>query len=540
MKWSVLVLCALLSCACGFLAAEGTAADRAFVLETLKAHSPDGYWIVDSYRKQLPGGTDFMEYWDSDPAEKWESINTIVHEIAHGVMGELADPDCINLIVSRDQSFMVPVTAVFPTVKMAPQIPKELRTFRFDTYVGTPSPSLGSQVQGAYGLLDEMAAYYLGTKTSWDLRPLFLAKPKTADWQAFFNSVNASLYGILEFRFFVLKYLMYAQKSEPKTFKAIMANKVFADAFRALDARAAAFVADYLSGKGGVYATMEKAGYRVSETIEFLEIGKGGSSTYIGTFMEVYELLRKEMLKDDYQRMLVSLCGTGGVSLYPAADASGNPGSPPPEGNWEEEGSEASWGEDDAATAAPPDALSAATEDRPDPADGAADGSLYREAEDREGDAGRDFMDILNVVIQGNAAGLRVDIVLAGLPPTLPFNAGALKPDYQEYAWTVLIDGNADGDPDYALSLSHFKPEKSKPLTGKILDICQADLWEIGGGNASLLDIPVSASISGDAIRLAVDYGEGFSARDMGETAAFSVQTSFNDGKASASDELEF
>ena len=320
------------------IAAQSTspasATDRAWVLDTLKRYSPDGWYIVDNYVRKVPQGTDFMTYWDGQSDDKrWDSLNTIVHEMSHGYMGELADMDAIFYYVSPSRSIMVPVGQVYRTQAMADSIPPELRTFRF-SYVDSPEETLGSQQSGAYGLLDEMTAYWLGTQAAADMLPLFTTKASSVAWGDFFNSVNGTLYGILEFRFFVLRYILWAQDHNPAVYQDILANRAFRAAFATIDQRAGQFALAWFSRKATLYQTINRAGVGIGEDGDMLMIDTKDGQQGSGTFYDIYELLRREMLRPTYAPLLSALYDGQSAMVWPDAGVK-----PATKGNYAAEGS---------------------------------------------------------------------------------------------------------------------------------------------------------------------------------------------------------
>src|SRR5690606_162017 len=98
------------------------------------------------------------------------SMSTNVHETAHGYFSNnvfsyaevnhmALDWDNVNgyLYLSPSREFFIsfPKKMLFPSREIVSDIPRELRTYRFETYVaGTTS----TQGQGVIGLLDEFHA----------------------------------------------------------------------------------------------------------------------------------------------------------------------------------------------------------------------------------------------------------------------------------------------------------------------------------------------------------------------------------------------
>jgi hypothetical protein len=524
------------------------AGDRETVLSLLKQYSPDGYFIVDTYMREC-GNTDFMEYWDpSSEDSRWDSINTIVHEIAHGYMGELADRNSLYYIASRDERIMVPLTSVFFSREMVPTFPERLRTFRFDTYVNCSEDELGSQAEGAYGLLDEMNAYFIGTKASWDLLPYFRSRGADAPWSSFFSAVNGTLYGILEFKLYVLKYLEYAQANRPAVYRDITANASFAKAFLAVDRASRLFINDYLTGKEKVYAELRALGFEAREEGEYLLIARGNADRCAGTFMDVYTLLAQELEKKEYQELMAKLNAGAAVAAYPtlAAPASSATATSATETK-------------PAVAAAAPQAVSSAAqialvqeqkdssasvmaEIRRDEAGGVAPRTgavLSRGGEDEIGDVATDFIDISRVDISLFPEALIVGISYAAFPGKLIFNNPNLDQDSLEYEWACDIDVEGDGKADFSLSMSSFKAPGAFPVEASVTLFCQADLWKLSRSGGTATETPVKVETAGSGVYLTLGDGRDLPLKKLTSKSTFTVRTYYDDGRSVAEDSLE-
>ena len=117
---------------------------------------------------------------------------------------------------------------IFKTEKMAPTIPSNLRTIRYDLYTSGESYSNSS---GAIGCLEEMTAYYYGLYASTHLIDYLL---QYDDGSGFFNfavDVANDQCAYVEFRFFILNYLIFARQYFPQTYNYLMASKEFVAAY---------------------------------------------------------------------------------------------------------------------------------------------------------------------------------------------------------------------------------------------------------------------------------------------------------------------
>lgn len=292
------------------------------VLSLLDAYCPDGSKIVHMSIEKLTHiqRDNFMSYipTGADEATIVKSLNTVVHEECHSLTlrgskileerfgresNEFYRVDFIYL--SGDRSILVYKTKTFPSREMVSAFPDSLRTYRF-TYVDNKEEVQSTQQSGIYGLLDEFNAYYKGTLASFDLLGYYQKLGKTANWHDFFQGVNGTLYGCLEFKFFFLKYLQFAEKKYPDIYDALMQNKNLITAFLDIDRGARELANDYFYTKDILYDQLRGYGWNVTEEENgnMLMIEKNGRKEGHMTFMNVYALLENEMQRPDYQNLM--------------------------------------------------------------------------------------------------------------------------------------------------------------------------------------------------------------------------------------------
>lgn len=133
----------------------------------------------------------------------------------------------------------------FPSRRITNLLPKSLLNNeliikdRIEIYVDSKSPNMGTQLTGVYGLLEEFNAYYHGVAAKFDMRNYIEAKYEgevsIGALSDFFNLNWGNLYSGVEFKIFILYYLVYAEKSEPEIFKGIWNNDPFFEVLVGLD-----------------------------------------------------------------------------------------------------------------------------------------------------------------------------------------------------------------------------------------------------------------------------------------------------------------
>ncbi len=531
--------------------------NRQYVLDLLYQYSPDGYYIVDTYRNEVKNGTDFMEYFDgSTEALRMDSFNVIVHEMAHGYTGEIAGYSSVYIFISPVESIEVPLTDIFPSSKMVRAFPKNLRTFRFD-YIDTDSRELGTQVQGVYGLLDEFNAYFLGTKTSYELLPYYLDQGVNTDWGIFFNTVNGTLYGILEFKLYILKYLIFARENYPQIYSRLMANRKFREAFIKADRNAYLFILDYFSRKRSIYDHIQKSGSTVSETEEALIFETEDMITGYGNFMDIYNLLANELSKTIYSDLMKELNNGRGVPLYPVVDLDKNSGITitdadeitvtQREHEYIMNGEQDKNGDRDSAVsgkntsdrvkpAEPTSLIGESSRDNVKTADFPVKTMSFQ---DRKGDVKNRLVDLTSAEAEFFDGLAVFSVDYAAFPDKIMFNSPDLNNESLEYSWSVEIHIEGDGTDDYSVSIDWFKSQGSKPFEAPVMEYVQKGVWKIRADIVELTDIPVEIDKQGNTLIFKLDLSSGPPLSKLSEKSKLSFSGYYNNGKSVDWDTLE-
>lgn len=300
---------------------------RSFVLSTLKKYAPEGYGIITSYLKmpiEIKIGnsemsiskTDFMTYAEgSSVTSLVNSMGTMVHETLHGYQSrkhyqiikdkgmKFSDNGKYLTIYAGDgKDYMIKLTPIFRTRKMAASIPPTLRTFRY-SYANSNSKYLGAQQDGIYGLLDELSAYYHDTLTSYLLiknASKILGKKKIV-WTDLLSMALGTYCAHREFKYFILAYLRYAKKHYSSIYKGIMNNRTFLQAFFALDNNFKILVENLFS-----FSFLKGTSYKVVRAKNMIGVAVIGSrqESYTSSFEASYKKLGIEMEKPVYSKLL--------------------------------------------------------------------------------------------------------------------------------------------------------------------------------------------------------------------------------------------
>ncbi len=277
------------------------------VLKILNRYDTDGAYIM---KKQIQAG-DHILAWFPSGRRIIDGINTAVHEETHAYSFQRAHWNAY--FVGKKKTIHVPVTAIFHTKKMAESIPSRLRTFRYKTYVAKPSANLASNVEGAYGLLNEFMAYRMGMSTTLSLYPYYTSQNAGWDaWQAYINSCENDKLAYAEVKYYILHYLSYAKKHYPKVYQGILGNRKFCQAYRSLESSFAKLISTYGKDLKKIQKLMKKQGRKMEITDKTIWISTGPySKAGLGRYTADYKKLQKEMKKSAYASIHKKLIAKG-------------------------------------------------------------------------------------------------------------------------------------------------------------------------------------------------------------------------------------
>ena len=270
------------------------------VMAILNAYAPDGAFILNY---SLNSGNNFLDWWSSD--RLCDGINMAVHEECHDFIWREAfkkqQYDAQAIYTGDGKYILVKNTNVFNTLEMAPTVPQQLRTDRYDLYVGFPyDGDLSAQVNGVYGLLNEYTAYYWGTQSALDLYDYYMDQNATAEqWLDYVVDVIGTWGAYTEFRYFILQYMIYARDNYPAVYNGILSNQDFIEAFTILDN-------NHLQLKKEIWDTFDTlAKHLNSNGVQAIWSGTGFTINGSGysMMMETYGPFLEEMEKAAYIEM---------------------------------------------------------------------------------------------------------------------------------------------------------------------------------------------------------------------------------------------
>jgi hypothetical protein len=264
----------------------------------LARYSPTGQAVVAAFealptRFELLEGAytvsssaGFDDYFRDGAVENVATyMDTGVHEMTHAYAGRMA----FQMLAERrlpfgegavalpidGESWLVRFTSTFPAMELDATFPADARTFLYGAYVTADQPTLGTQADGVYGLLEELAAYYQGSRTTVDFWP-WVRDEAPADGRVALNYVvalDATLAPYAEFKLFILHWLLHAREHHAEIHAAVLANDEFRRAFAALDDAYGTLVAAVAALEPAVHEFARDCGVEVERRDGRLVIG---------------------------------------------------------------------------------------------------------------------------------------------------------------------------------------------------------------------------------------------------------------------------
>jgi hypothetical protein len=196
--------------------------------------------------------------------------------------------------------------SMFPSKELKAVIPKNLRTFRFDTYIdGVTS----TQSEGVIGLLNELHSYYLESKYCFEmLEPYKIAKGSDAsglfEWV---HNTQSKMTAFFEFDFFIKEYLLYMKRKYPAQYRELSNYRPFIEAYSAIRTSYKELTEKYLRKIRTEMDSLNSSGKAKVSLENFdLWIKERNSRTSIGTsvFSKDREILMSVLKSDRYRELI--------------------------------------------------------------------------------------------------------------------------------------------------------------------------------------------------------------------------------------------
>jgi len=304
--------------------------DRQRAMKILENYSPESFYLMIQYLNapnnyQLNGYEinfnspvnvdNYIDY--SNELTMINSLPVVIHEVCHGytnrnIYSYLKTKDIsytpkVNydlLYLSPAESILVEKSDVFRTSQMHPSIADSLKSFRYQTYI-YPASDIGAQLDGAYGLLDEWNAYYHDMRTSMDLYQVYKKIDIDEKFAVleFLKVANSTHLAYIEFKYYILKYLLYARQSDPEVYYEILANYAFRQAFTAIDQRFGDLNLKFNALKTKIIDDFVSRKIMAAENDQYFFLGRSG----VGNFKQEYQRLEIEIQQKEYQEIIKTI-----------------------------------------------------------------------------------------------------------------------------------------------------------------------------------------------------------------------------------------
>jgi hypothetical protein len=240
-----------------------------WVMETIQKYSPTTYYIVNQFKtngnsisvggRTVSSTMSHLKHNDLNSKESFlNTIGITVHETTHAFDSQipymianknnqplLNNHEGFFLDESTQIAYQFPINKLFASEDLSKVIPKNLRTFRYNTYIESDSYSQSTQSDGVIGLMEEFNAYYHGSKVIFDLLPIYkevFGSNFLGKWSFAFTSQGDAFY---EFDFFIKEYLLYAKSHNQALYIELKNDQNFKSIYQAIRTRYSNLISMY-------------------------------------------------------------------------------------------------------------------------------------------------------------------------------------------------------------------------------------------------------------------------------------------------------
>ena len=317
-------------------ARDKLSADKEWVKELTRKYSPDSWDLLMKY-ESLPEKME-IESTDGRIATTEKSVSTFyylegkskidllasmatnVHEIAHAYCGlnifRYARENGIKLDMNKaeeffyyspERSFFVsfPLKSLFPSRYLKTAIPRNLRTFRYDTYIdGITS----TQSEGVIGLLNELHSYYLESKFCLEMLDPYktIEGSEASGLFEWVHNTQSKMTAFYEFDYFIKEYFLLMKQKYPSRYNELKRYRPFTEAYSAIRKSYKEVVDDYLEKIKSEMSALNLSG-KAEVTLEDndLWVREGISDTSTGTpvFSKDFEILAPVLESERYSEI---------------------------------------------------------------------------------------------------------------------------------------------------------------------------------------------------------------------------------------------
>jgi len=295
---------------------------RTFILETLKNYCSDSYFMIQEYLNTAASADeyfneeqyDIMQYVKGyDKQDLLTSINTIVQENCHTYSSLMAELTTARYDFSKysyyyigeNQAIKVEHTPIYLTKELNQTFPEEYKTAHYESAIYPSNPLRGCQRYGIYGLLDELNAYYHGSRAMYKLLEIYKTEfaEHPEQWLEYLENLTATFYAYHEMNFYILHYLDHAQKRHPVMYEGIISNTDFRKAYQAIDDKFVALEKEFAMRKESLFKSLRKNRIKIKEDDTTFSIKRKSSKNFKMDIDKIKQAIQNEK----YQRIEVVL-----------------------------------------------------------------------------------------------------------------------------------------------------------------------------------------------------------------------------------------
>jgi hypothetical protein len=257
------------------------------LLKFAKANSPTGNAVLSQC------DYDFEKYVHENTIEDLlERFETVVHESVHHLDNKNSSKyrdqnqikaQCESYYLADGVQISLAMCKVFSSKKLDKLVPDSItdKIFRYPDYVLGKGDLLppSSKFFGIFGLLEEMNAYYHGTKASFELYEYYKSNRcsgfKDAHaWANYLKNIASHHFAYFEFKLFISWYLQCAKQEYPDVYKKLMAHQKLRVIYTLVDDQYGQLIKDYYVMLHQLVKDLNEAG-----TVVTFESWKTGTET---------------------------------------------------------------------------------------------------------------------------------------------------------------------------------------------------------------------------------------------------------------------
>jgi hypothetical protein len=265
---------------------------------------PTTDWILEPVRP-IDKYVDFKDISGTIP---WAVYN-LSHSLAvtKGMYIAAIDNDCLDIYggifaysINPKKTIVVNNTDVIKSHIMAKSVPSQYRGAYFKKTLQSRDNELGSQKFGIYGLLDEFNSFYYAMRVTIDLLDLYEEefKLKVDKWLNFFGRTEMIYSSYVEYKIYLLEYLLYCKENKPKIYAKIISNEDFKEAFYQIDKNWAIALNEYEDFKSEVKSYFSDNKIDFKESDKMIQIQNMGIPIKKGYMDRGLKYINSDKFKD--------------------------------------------------------------------------------------------------------------------------------------------------------------------------------------------------------------------------------------------------